>query len=69
MGIGFTSIVKELGYDLKINIYTDSSAAIGITKRSGLGKVRHVQVQDLWVQAAAKSGKFIVNKVPGNEHS
>ena len=68
MGIGFTSIIKDMGFDLKINIHTDSSAAIGITKRSGLGKVRHIQVQELWIQAAAKSGKFTVSKIPGIEH-
>ena len=45
-------------------VHTDSSAAIGIASRSGLGgKARHIQVQYLWIQEKVKSGKLEMRKV------
>ena len=53
---------KEVG---KIGVYTDASAAIGITQRRGIGKTRHIDVGLLWIQQNAKEGKIEVNKVDG----
>ena len=32
----------------------------------GLGKAKHVDVQNLWIQEASKSGKFVTKKVGTN---
>ena len=34
----------------QLKVHSDASAALGIVRRSGLGKVRHLHVQELWVQ-------------------
>ena len=47
-------------------IYTDSSAALGISQRSGLGKVRHLRTQGLWVQEARQTGRLAYRKVMGS---
>ena len=47
-------------------IYTDSSAALGISQRSGLGKVRHLRTQGLWVQEARQTGRLAYRKVLGS---
>ena len=43
-------------------------AAIGIARRRGLGKIRHIDVEDLWVQE--KVGEKVVDlvKAPGADN-
>ena len=45
--------------------WTDSSAAVGICGRSGLGKLRHVQHHTLWFQERVRSGAIEPRKVNG----
>jgi hypothetical protein len=52
----------------EIEINTDSSAAKGICQRRGLGKVRHIEVTELWVQDHVLKGTISVKKVPGTEN-
>ena len=42
VGLGYQSLLKDLGFDLPVRAWTDSSAAIGISTRQGLGKLRHL---------------------------
>ena len=46
-----------------IYIYTDSSAAMGMVARKGMGRVRHMEVGELWIQDAVKNKVLTVNKV------
>merc|ERR1712051_224395 len=46
-----------------IGVFTDASAAIGIVQRTGVGKVRHIDVGMLWVQQNQKTGEIEVEKV------
>ena len=41
-GLGYKSLLKDLGHELDIRVWTDSSAALGICSRQGLGKLRHI---------------------------
>jgi hypothetical protein len=65
MGLGFQSLMRDLGCELKVRIWTDSSAAIGICTRQGLGKLRHLDTQTLWIQQAVRSGRIDLRKVGG----
>ena len=47
---------------------TDSTAAIGICKRRGLGNIRHLAKADLWVQDRIRAGDFSLKKVLGTEN-
>ena len=49
-------------------MWTDSSAAIGICTRQGLGKLRHLDTHTLWVQQAVRTGKVDLRKVDGDVH-
>ena len=43
--LGFAALLSDLGVpDLPVEAQCDSSAAIGIANRTGLGKVRHIAV-------------------------
>ena len=49
----------------KVRVWTDSSAAVGICGRSGLGKYRHLQTHTLWFQERVRSGAIELRKVNG----
>ena len=63
--MGMQNIGKDLGIHYDIHLYTDSSAAMGMVARKGMGKVRHIEVSELWIQDAVKNNVLTVNKVKG----
>ena len=65
-GLGHQSIMKDLGLDTPVCVWTDSSAALGIATRSGLGKLRHLETHMLWVQEKVRTGAIAVRKVRGD---
>ena len=65
MAMGVQSVLGDLGYEVKIRIRTDASAAKGIASRRGLGKVRHIEVSQLWLQEKVATGAIEVMKVKG----
>ncbi|CAE7357043.1 RE1, partial [Symbiodinium sp. KB8] len=57
--ISFVSGIK----DIKIRLCLDASAAIGMLRRQGVGKVRHLSTRILWVQQKTASQEVEVCKV------
>ena len=47
--LGLQSIAADIGLKVRVKLLADASAAIGICRRSGIGKVRHLAVGQLWV--------------------
>jgi len=68
MGLGFQSLMQDLGHQLPVRVWCDSSAAIGICSRQGLGKLRHLDTHTLWVQQAVRSGKVDLRKIRGEQN-
>ena len=67
MLLGFKALASDLGIVFSGgSVCTDSSAAKGIAHRIGLGKMRHLDVQLLWIQDRVRHGDFKVIKVPGS---
>ena len=64
-GLGMVALLSELGRKVQLRVHCDSSAAIGIANRSGLGKCRHLDVQLLWIQGAIRGGGVHLFKCPG----
>jgi hypothetical protein len=64
-GLGIQSLAKDLGWDFKVRIWVDATAARGIACRTGLGKIRHMETKVLWVQDALKRGRFTICKIDG----
>ena len=64
-GIGLQTLAKDLGWDLELRLFVDSSAAKSIASRKGLGKVRHLEVRHLWLQQAVREKKVALRKVEG----
>ena len=66
--IGLTQMLGEWGINKHGRVWVDSSAALGIVKRKGNGKMRHVRVGQLWVQEASDRGDLSYSKVLGTEN-
>ena len=62
---GCSPIARDLGLGYSLHLYADSSAAIGICRRTGIGRVRHLAVGQLWVQERLRAGHFSLFKVCG----
>ncbi len=67
-GMAAQALALELGWNLGLVVHADSAAATAITSRSGVGGVRHLEVETLWIQAALQEGRFVMKKVPGTEN-
>ena len=68
IGLGTQAMIKELGVELPITMRSDASAAIGIVMRRGLGKIRHIDVSQLWLQEKVRSGEIKMIKVKSSEN-
>ena len=64
-GVGLQSLARDLGVDLSLQVYADSSAALGIFRRTGIGRARHLAVGQLWVQERLRACHFALFKVCG----
>ena len=64
-GLGVRALLADLGFNAKLRVWTDSSAAKSITARTGMGKMRHVETQYFWVQQVVSQGLVKVCKIPG----
>ena len=67
--LGLKAVAEDLGFTWEILILTDATAAIGICRRRGLGKVRHLATADLWVQDRLRSKDFRLEKMAGAENA
>ena len=65
VALGIRSLAADLGiqFERAIAIKSDASAAIGISSRVGIGKVRHIKVTQLWVQGKVANGEIVIQKV------
>ena len=68
MGIGVQSVISDMGVSYELQVLTDSSAAKGIASRHGLGKVRHIEVNQLWVQEKVADGSVDLLKIRGEDN-
>ena len=63
--LGLQSVARDLGLELHVSLCTDSSAAVGICRRAGIGRVRHLAVGQLWVQELVRDEAVALYKVKG----
>ena len=62
--IGLYNTFKEMNMELQIHVHTDSNACKGIAQRIGCGKVKHLEVRQLWIQDHVSSKAVTVKKIP-----
>ena len=68
IGMGVRALFSDLGIAMPLRVWTDSSAAIGIVGRQGLGKLRHLECSALWIQQRVRRKEFELRKVLGTNN-
>lgn len=70
MGLGSLAIVSDLGvkFDKPLVIKSEASAAIGIASRIGTVKLRHIEVNQLWLQDRVLGGDKVISEVKGGNN-
>ena len=66
--IGLCAVARDLGIKMKIVLKTDATAAIGMARRLGIGKVRHLDTSLLWIQQKVCEGDIVIEKNPGADN-
>jgi len=65
-GLYIANLLREQGYEFKMILHTDSSAALGHYSRLGPGKrMRHLEGMELWLQQIIRSGKVSIEWIHG----
>ena len=67
---GIVNVMSEIGFNISgpIHLFTDSSAAKSFVSRQGLGKMKHLEIRDLWLQREVGLNRVIVCKVDGTRN-
>ena len=66
--LGLKAMLSDLGVHVGVELMVDASAAIGIAMRRGLGKVRHIELNELWLQEQVARGRLSICKVDGRKN-
>jgi len=66
--LGLISLLTDFGKKVDGKVSCDASAAIGMVNRTGVGKLRHVRVQYLWLQGKVRGRELAVEKVRGEDN-
>ena len=61
--LGISQFCRKLGDDIEVKINGNSSAVKGILARRGYGKIKHLEVKQLWLPEQVRSGKVDIQKV------
>eukprot|EP00969_Alexandrium_andersonii_P317747 14036278-Alexandrium_andersonii.AAC.1 len=57
-GLGMVAVARDLGLVARLQVCSDSSAAVGVYRHTGIGCVRHLATAQIWVQERARAGDF-----------
>ena len=66
--LGFMALAADFGFERGGRVHTDSSAALRIVHRQGLGRLRHIHVHNIWLQERTKDDDLTVCKVAGADN-
>ena len=62
-GLGLKAYMADLGFEISLQIFSDSSAARAFASRRRQGRHRHVQTRFLWLQERVAAAHLTVQKV------
>ena len=64
-GLGVQALLLDMGIEAKVRVHVDSTVAKSIAGKTGLGRIRHMDVRILWLQDACREGRVNIFKVCG----
>ena len=63
--IGSRNLLADMNVEVRIRVHEDSSAAKSVAQRIGAEKLRHIEVNQLWVQEKVRDKVIEISKVKG----
>ena len=63
-GLSLRNLIQHCGISAKLRLLTDASAAVGVCRRKGAGKQKHLSVKQLWTQGMEARGELAIDKLP-----
>ena len=66
--LGLRTLCLDWGLDLAPRLHTNSGSARGICSRRGVGNVRHLHTQTLWIQGLVSRKSLTIVKCPGTKN-
>ena len=57
-----------MGHKRQVSVLIDSSSAIALIGKTGLGQAKHIQIQYLWLQEATRQGRLRCSKIHTDEN-
>ena len=67
-GLGIQALGQDMGLDLSVTLFLDSSAALSLLSRAGLGRAKHIEMQHLWLQDAVRKRRIYTCKVASDDN-
>ena len=65
---GIQQFLEELGVTATIAAHVDATAAMAIASRLGPGRLKHVDIRQLWVQQEVSAGHVILHKIDSKKN-
>ena len=65
--VGLQTTARDTGLHWRTDLYTDATTAIGIARRKGMGRIRRLDVTDLWIQEQLNNELAFLHNVLGAE--
>ena len=62
-GLGMITLCADIGLKAEVRVHVDATAAKSIVEREGLGRVRHVELDVLWLQEQQARSRLPLVKV------
>lgn len=68
VGLGLQSVLRDFEVNVGLTAKSDATAAVAMASRRGVGKVRHIEVCQLWLQDTLRRGYIKVVKACTHEN-
>ena len=66
--LGLITLAKDFGVDIATRVHVAATAAKGMVERRGISRVRHIEVDNLWIQEMEARRMLPIGKVDGGEN-
>ena len=66
--LGLATLIADLGKFVDVRVHVDANAAKGMVERQGLQKVRHLEVDHLWLQEQQARRMLPLSNILGTEN-
>ena len=66
--IGMRALGRDLGLEMSITLLSDATAALGMSRRLGVGKIRHLDTSLLWIQQRIREKDLLAEKILGADN-